>query len=62
METDGNGVLLWNKMVTATVRPSSQAPTAPYAFPEGGGGVCFSKEWTVKVSLNVGKTSFDVTY
>lgn len=34
-------------MVTATVRPSSQAPAAPDAFPKGGSGVRFIKEWTV---------------
>ncbi|XP_053170439.1 DNA annealing helicase and endonuclease ZRANB3 isoform X2 [Scomber japonicus] len=39
-------------MVTATVRPSSQAPAAPDAFPKGGSGVCFVEERT----MGLGKT------
>ncbi|KAM7365395.1 hypothetical protein PAMP_016327 [Pampus punctatissimus] len=39
-------------MVTATVRPSSQAPAAPDAFPKGGSGVCFIEERT----MGLGKT------
>ncbi|XP_062270412.1 DNA annealing helicase and endonuclease ZRANB3 isoform X2 [Scomber scombrus] len=39
-------------MVTATVRPSSQAPAAPDAFPKGGSGVRFVEERT----MGLGKT------